>query len=216
MPASDASVEQLLAEVFEDFALALPPLNSTLARRMMEQTRVYSALKEFRGRAPVDVSTLEQLLVQFGQLVVEPRWIEEIDINPLLASAEGMIALDARVVLHGSDVEEELPELAIRPYPARYVMGCTLKDGTKVTIRPIRPEDEPLMVEFHGTLSDRSVYLRYLHPMQLTTRVAHERLARICFIDYDREMALVGERLRAAADGAGEPEREILGWARGG
>src|SRR5262249_43131432 len=83
----------------------------------------------------------------------------------------------------------------------------TSRDGEALTIRPIRPEDEPLMVKFHGTLSDRSVYLRYLHPMQLSTRVAHDRLARICFIDYDREMALVAE------SGVGE-EREILGVGR--
>jgi len=181
-----------LVEVFKDRALALPPLNTTLARRMMEQTRIFTALKGVRGRKPVDLAALEQLLVRFSRLVVEQRWIKEIDINPLLASAERLIALDARVVVHGSEMsEDKLPKLAVRPYPSQYSTPWTMKDGTTVTIRPIRPEDEPLMVKFHQTLSERSVYFRYFHPMKLSQRIAHERLTRICFIDYDREMALV-------------------------
>jgi acetyltransferase len=117
-----------LVEVFEDHALALPPLNSTLARWMMEQTHIYTALKGLRGREPVDLSALEQLMVRFGQLVGEQRWIAEIDINPLLAFAEGLIVLDARVVLHGPDIKaEELSELAVRPYPTRYVTPWKMK-----------------------------------------------------------------------------------------
>ena len=184
-----------LVEVFNDHALALPPLNTTLARRMMEQTRIFTALKGVRGRKPVDMATLEHLLIRFSQLVVEQPWIKEIDINPLLASSESLIALDARIVVHGPEVsEDKLPKPAIRPYPIQYVAPCTLKDGTAITIRPIRPEDEPLMVKFHETLSEQSVYYRYFYPMKLSQRVAHERLTRICFIDYDREMALVAER----------------------
>ncbi len=199
-----------LVEVFKDRALALPPLNTTLARRMMEQTRIYQALKGVRGRKPVDIAALEQLLVRFSQLVVEQPWIKEIDINPLLASPDGLMAVDARVVLHDpSTPVEKLPKTAIRPYPTRHFAEWQLKNGTPVIIRPIRPEDEPLMVKFHGTLSDRSVYLRYLHTMKLSQRVAHERLTRICFIDYDREMALVVEHTDPATG-----EREILGVGR--
>src|SRR6185437_10415177 len=84
--------------------------------------------------------------------------------------------------------------LAIRPFPGHYESRWEMKDGTDVTIRPIRPEDEPLMVKFHQQLSDRSVYLRYFQVNALDRRVAHERLLRICFIDYDREMALVAQR----------------------
>jgi acetyltransferase len=183
-----------LVEVYRDRALALPPLNTTLAQRMMEQTRVFTALKGVRGRKPVNMAALEQLLVRFSQLVLEQRWIAEIDINPLLASSERLLALDARIVLHGPDVTlDRLPKPAIRPYPLQYVSPWTLKDGTQVTIRPIRPEDEPLMVKFHETLSDRSVYLRFFCSLSLSRRVAHERLLRICFGDYDREMALVAE-----------------------
>jgi|HigsolmetaAR201D_1030396.scaffolds.fasta_scaffold02072_4 acetyltransferase len=199
-----------LVEVFQDRALGLPPLTTTLARRMMEQTRIFKALQGVRGRAPVDLQYLDQILVRFSQLVAEQRWIKELDINPLLASAERLVALDARVVLYDVNTrEEELPRLAIRPYPTQYVSPWTLKDGTPVTIRPIRPEDEPLMVAFHSTLSERSVYMRYFSPLQLSQRIAHERLTRICFVDYDRQNALVVERTDPETG-----ERQILGVGR--
>ncbi len=198
-----------LVEVYKDRALALPPLNTTLARRMMEQTLIYKALKGVRGRQPIDLAALEQLLVKFSQLVAEQRWIKELDINPLLASPDRLIALDARVVVHGLEVgEDQLPKLAIRPYPIQYVKPWTTKDGQPIVIRPIRPEDEPLMVKFHETLSDRTVYMRYLNPLLLEKRIAHERLTRVCFNDYDREMALVAEC--EACDGG----PEIMGVAR--
>lgn len=181
-----------LVEVFKDRALALPPLTSTLARRMMERTQILKALKGVRGRRPVDLAELEQLMVRFSHLVAEQRFIKEIDINPLLASPDGLVALDARVVLHEPGMQlSDLPRLAIRPYPHRYESTLKLKNGDEVTIRPIRPEDEPRIVRFHDTLSDRTVYFRYLQMMNIGQRTAHERLIRICFIDYDREMALV-------------------------
>ena len=199
-----------LVEVYRDRALALPPLNTTLAQRMMEQTRIFTALKGVRGRKPVNMEALEQLLVRFSQLVLEQRWIAEIDINPLLASPERLLALDARIVLHGPNVTlEQLPKPAIRPYPLQYVSTWTMKDGNQVTIRPIRPEDEPLMVKFHETLSDRSVYLRYFCTLSLSRRVAHERLLRICFGDYDREIALVAEHTDPATG-----ERRIMAVGR--
>jgi acetyltransferase len=199
-----------LVEVYRDRALALPPLNTTLAQRMMEQTRIFTALKGVRGRKPVNMAALEHLLVRFSQLVIEQPWIAEIDINPLLASPDSLLALDARVVLHGPDVTlDQLPTPAIRPYPLQYVWSWTTKDGNQATIRPIRPEDEPLMVKFHETLSDRSVYLRYFCSMSLSRRVAHERLLRICFGDYDREMVLVAERTDPSTG-----ERRIMGVGR--
>lgn len=181
-----------LVEVFKDRALALPPLNTTLARRLMEQTQIYKALKGVRGRKAVDLEAIEELLVRFSRLVVEQRTVKEIEINPLLASDEGLIALDARAVLHSPDLsEDQLPKLAIRPYPAQYVRPFVAKEGLPLTIRPIRPEDEPLMVKFHRTLSESTVYMRYFHMLSLGQRVSHERLIRLCFIDYDRDMALV-------------------------
>ncbi len=186
----------VLVEVFKDRALALPPLNTTLARRMMERTTIYKALKGVRGRKSVDLQALEQMLVRFSQLISEQRWVKELDINPLLASEERLLALDARVVIHDASVtEDQLPQLAIRPYPSQYVGSWTAKDGSQFTIRPIRAEDEPKLVQFHETLSDRSVYMRYLHPMLLSERVAHERLARICHCDYNREITLIAEQI---------------------
>ena len=198
-----------LVEVFKDRSLALPPLNTTLARRMMEQTRIFQALKGVRGRQPADLAALEQLMVRFSQLVIEQTWIKEIDINPLLASSEQLVALDARIGLQdpGTTVEQ-LPRLAVRPYPSQYIRRGAMRDGTPVTFRPIRPEDEPLLETFHETLSDRSVFLRYFHPMLLSQRVRHERLSRICFNDYDREIALVAQ---VSDPATGEPRIAAVG-----
>ena len=196
-----------LVEVFKDHALGLPPLNTTLARRMIEQTKIYEALKGVRGRPPVDLGALEQLMVNFSQLVVEQPWIKEIDINPLIASHEGLLALDARVLLHADQDESKLPQLAIRPYPNQYVSAWTMKDGRQVIIRPIKAEDEMLMQGFHSSLSDRTVYMRYLSPMMLSKRITHERLARMTHNDYDREIALIVE-------GEEKGERAIFGVAR--
>ena len=199
-----------LVEVFKDRALALPPLNATLARRMMERTKIFTALQGVRGRKAVNIAELEQLLVRFSQLVVEQPWIAEIDINPLLVSSERIYALDARVVLHDLKTPEaELPLPAIRPYPVQYVTTWKMKNKASVIIRPIQPEDEPLMVKFHETLSEESVYHRYFEALKLSQRIAHERLTRICFNDYDREIALVAEHTGLKGD-----ERQILGVGR--
>jgi len=174
----------------------------------MERTRIYQALAGVRGRKPADAGALELLLVRFSQMVAEQRRVKEVDINPLLVSADGCLALDARVVLYDASLPDaSLPRLAIRPYPAQYVSSFATRDGATLRIRPIRPEDEPLMVRFHKKLSQQTVYLRYLENLKLDQRIAHERLTRICFIDYDREMALV------ALSGAGESE-EIAAVAR--
>jgi acetyltransferase len=183
-----------LVEVYRDRALALPPLNTTLALRLMELTRIYAALQGVRGRKAVNLEALKAVLVSFSELVVELPRIAEIDINPLVVSSDDLLALDARVLLADPKIKDaNLPRSAIRPYPLQYVSRWKMKDGSAVVIRPIRPEDEPLMVRFHELLSEESVYLRYFHMAKLSTRVAHERLIRKCFIDYEREMALVAE-----------------------
>ena len=183
-----------LVEVFKDRALAIPPVNTTLARLTMTRTKIYEALKGVRGRPPVDLALLDKIFVRFSELVVTQRWIKEIDINPLFASHEQLIALDARVVLYEPEVkEEDLPRLAIRPYPSHYVKQFTNREGIEFTLRPIRPEDEPKMVAFHEKLSEQSVYLRYFRAFNLEQRTEHERLTRICFVDYDRSIALVAE-----------------------
>jgi acetyltransferase len=160
----------------------------------MEETKIYKALLGVRGRRAVDLEALDRLLVRFSTLVVDQRWIKEIDINPLVASARGIIALDARVVLYDADTtEDELPKLAIRPYPMRYIAPFTTQSNVDVRIRPIRPEDEPMMAAFNRTLSPESVYLRYFHPVSPAQLISHEQLASLTFIDYDREISLVAE-----------------------
>jgi acetyltransferase len=136
--------------------------------------------------------------------MVEQPWIKEIDINPLIVSAERILALDARVVLLDANTREDtLPWPAIRPYPAQYAGPWTLKNKRQVLIRPIRPEDEPWLVKFHQTLSGETVYHRYFSALKLSQRIARERLLRICFNDYDREIALVAEY---KADSPSDPE----------
>lgn len=180
------------AEVYGDVAIGLPPLNATLARRMMEQSKFYAVLR--RECDSTSVQALEALLVRFSHLVAEQPWIKELEIDPLLISRENLVAVGVRCEVHGPEVrEDELAGPAIRPYPVQYVVLWTMKNGQSVTIRPIRAEDEPLMVKFHEGLSDRSVYLRYFQRVKLSTRTAHERLSRVCFLDYDREFALLAE-----------------------
>jgi acetyltransferase len=160
----------------------------------MERTKIYTALKGVRGRDPVDLPALEQLLVRFSRLVAEQPLIKEVDINPLSASPQALVALDARVLLYDPATPmEQIPKLSIRPYPSQYVSRWSPAAQAPLTLRPIRPEDEPLLVRFHEGLSVASVYSRYLQDMKLSTRVAHERLARICCVDYDREVVLVAE-----------------------
>jgi acetyltransferase len=195
-----------LVEVYQDRAIGLPPLNTTLARLMMERTKIYSALKGVRGRKAVDLNALAQLLVRFSFLVTEQLWIKEIDINPLLVAPDHILALDARVALHPADTAE-LPRPAIRPYPVQYVRPWKFEDGEEILIRPIRPDDEPLIARFHARLSERSVYQRYFHLIGLDERTSHDRLIRTCFNDYDREIALVAER-------NAQGESEILAVAR--
>ncbi len=132
-----------LVEVFRDRALGLPPLTTTLARRMIERTRIYEALRGVRGRDAVDLDALEQLLVRFSELVVEQPQIADIEINPLLVSSDRMLALDARVILQPAGTPAaDLPRPAIRPYPLQYSGTWTARDGSDYAIRPIRPEDE--------------------------------------------------------------------------
>jgi len=199
-----------LVEVWRDRAIGLPPLNSTLAKRLIERAQIYPALNGSAGRPRADLDALEKLLIRFGQLVAEQPLIKEIKVNPLLASPRGVIALDARMTLSESDqTAAYMLELVIRPYPTEYVHSWNLADGTPVTIRPIRPEDEPVMINFHQALSEETVHLRYFGVLTHEALISHERLVRICFSDYDREIALVVEGTRA-----GPGDRQIVAVAR--
>lgn len=196
----------VMVEVMKDRELALPPLNRTLARRLMERTKIYEALKGIRGRKPVPLDQLETLLVRFSSLLCDFLDIAEVDINPLLASPERIIALDARVLLTPPDQpEEKRPRLAIRPYPNQYVAPLRLDDGTELLVRPIMPEDEPLIIELHAGHSERTIRMRFFSMVKTLSR---DSLIRLCHLDYDREMALVAVH----HDAAGKPH--FVGVAR--
>ena len=176
-----------LVEIYKDRALGLPPLNATLAKRLMSRTKIYEALKGVRGQSTIDFAKLEQILISFSELVVSHPHIAECDINPLLASSEELIALDARIVL--SKEPSAIP--VIRPYPNQYISQCTLADGQTLTLRPVRAEDEPLLIAFHKELSEATIRARYFEGMTYEERTSHQRLIRVCHTDYDREITLI-------------------------
>jgi acetyltransferase len=178
----------VLVEVFKDRALALPPLNRTLARRLMERTKIYEALQGVRGQKAVNLEALETLLARFSQLLVDFPEIQEVDLNPVLASPECVVALDARVLLCPADrAAAQCPKLAIHPYPNQYVGPFRLRDRGQVTIRPIRPEDEPLILALHASHSEHTLRMRFFG---LVKTLSRDSLIRLCHLDYDREMAL--------------------------
>jgi acetyltransferase len=179
----------VLVEVFKDRALALPPLNRTLARLLIERTQIYTALKGVRGRPPIDLAALETLLARFSLLLCDVPEIQEIDINPVLASPERIVGVDARILLVAPDLPpEKRPHLAIHPYPNQYTAPFQLNDGTEVLIRPIRPEDEALLMEFHASHSERTIRMRFFSMVRTLSR---DSLIRLCHLDYDRAMGLV-------------------------
>jgi acetyltransferase len=196
----------ILVEVFQDRALGLPPLNRTLARLLIERTQISKALQGIRGQRPIPLDQLEMLLVHFSYLLCDFLEIQEIDINPLLAGPEGIIALDARVVIAPADLPpEKRPRPTIEPYPNQYTQSWQARNGETLVIRAIRPEDEPLLVAHHRTLSEQTIRRRFFSMVKMLSR---DSLIRLCHLDYAREMALVAER-RNEAD-----RPELVGVAR--
>jgi len=180
-------------EAYRDFSMGLPPLNQTLARRLMEDTKIWEILKSgLRNRPPADLRLLEEIVVKFSNLVVDFPEIAEIDINPLAVCGQGIYALDSRIVLdpQGLDSGDPYRHLVIMPYPVRYMTPWRLKDGTEVLLRPIRPEDEALEAELIRGLSDETSRFRFFQVMR---NITHEMLMGYCNIDYDREMAMIAE-----------------------
>jgi acetyltransferase len=192
------------AEVLGDRALELPPLNERLARRMLDSLRIKPLLYGFRGRPAVNIDRLVEVLMRFSYLIAENPTITELDVNPLLVTADDVTALDARVIVKPCDPARPYSHLAIRPYPEEYIRSITLKDGSHVRLRPIRPEDEPLWHQFMQSCSEQSLWLRFRYLFKSTT---HEMAARFCFVDYDRTLAIVAE-----VENGGEPS--IVGVAR--
>ncbi len=181
------------AELFRDRALGFPPLNERLARRMLESLKVWPLLQGYRGRPGVNVDSLVETMIRLSYLVADYPEIRELDINPLHVSGMNSVALDARIVLDRELIGRSLPlysHLALRPYPEEYVRKAGLPSGAEVTLRPIKPEDEPLWLELLGSCSKESIYSRFRY---FFFWQSHEVATRYCYIDYDREMAIVVE-----------------------
>ena len=181
-------------QILRDFAISLTPLNQTLARRLMEETEVYKMLQGYRGKMPADLRQIEQIIVSFSNLISDFPEIAEVDVNPLAISEGKTYALDARIIIDKNYIKEnnpsQYPHLVITPYPTRYVTTWRLPDGTEATLRPIKPEDEPLGYELLTSLSPQTFKERFF---QQARKITHEMLIRLCNIDYDREVALVAE-----------------------
>ncbi|WP_374447512.1 GNAT family N-acetyltransferase [Stella sp.] len=185
-------------EVLDDKALGLPPLDEVLAREMIGRTRVSRLLAGFRGRPPADVDGIVHALVRLSELAADHPEIVEVDINPLLADADGVIALDARIRVARAE-RPGTSRFAIRPYPQELEDTDALQDGTPIRLRPIRPEDAPALEAIIARMTPEDLRMRFFAPMR---RLPEVLLARLTQIDYDREMALV-----AFAEGpAGEPD----------
>jgi acetyltransferase len=191
-------------EIINDTAVALPPLDTTLALDLMEQTRVCKLLQGYRDRPGADLAGIASALVQLSQLVVDCPAVKELDINPLLADETGVIALDARIRIDPELVEKDgpNPRLAIRPYPNQWERWSESLDGERVLIRPIKPADEHLYGDFIAKLSPEDIRFRFLAPRK---EFSHKFIARFTQIDYARAMAFV------AVD---KDETELYGVAR--
>jgi acetyltransferase len=193
----------VLTEVLRDRALALPPLNRLLARRLMESTRVYRVLKGYRNRPPARLEALEEVLMRLSQLVIDFPEISELDVNPMVLAGDQVIALDARVILKPSELRSP-HHLVISPYPNQYERTVTAKGGINLFIRPIKPEDAPLLVDLFHLLSRQTIYYRFFSPIK---SLSGKMLALLTQIDYDLDMALV-------AIDASHPEEGILAVSR--
>jgi acetyltransferase len=182
-----------MAEFIKDFSIGLPPLNRTLAKMLMQDTKIYKMLQGFRGKPPADFEGLEEILVNFSNLIVDFPEIAEIDINPLAISNGKASALDARIIIdknYDATGRSPYPHLIITPYPTKYTTPWQLSDGTEVLLRAIRPEDEPAEHEMLSSLSQETLRTRF---HSVIKDMSHEWLILFCNIDYDRHMAIVAE-----------------------
>lgn len=196
------------AELFKDKRLEFPPLNEHLARQMLSSLKIYPLLKGWRGDAPKNIDKLIEVLIRMSYLAADYPEIEELDINPLIVTPKDVIALDARIVVDHELIAKPVKEyshLVLRPYPESLICDCDLKDGTPVKLRPIRPEDEPMWLQLLGSCSKESIYHRFRYDFYFDS---HEVASQFCFIDYDREIAIVAEHENE------EGQKEIIGVGR--
>jgi len=184
-----------LFETIGDYAIGIPPLNQTLVRRLLEDTKISRLLEEKAG-AKYNIDALETTLLRFSVLISDFPQIREVDINPFYLGEKGGVCLDARIVLEEDALSGIVraqgpccPEnLVICPYPCHYIDTGFMNDGVAYLIRPIKPEDEPLMQEFFSMLSPETILFRFFQPI---ASISHDQMVRYCQIDYDREIAIV-------------------------
>jgi acetyltransferase len=199
-------------EVVRDTAIGLPPLNALLARDQMAHTRIWRLLQGYRGKPAAAIDAIAEVLIRLGQIAADLPEIRELDINPLLADADGVVALDARIRVAPA-TQPGATRLVIAPYPAELMSHEALRDGTSIELRPIRPEDEPLVHDLVGHMSAEDLRLRFFTPIRSLT---HRFAARLTQIDYDREMALVALESRTVLGIArffADPDREKAEYA---
>ncbi|WP_051564389.1 bifunctional acetate--CoA ligase family protein/GNAT family N-acetyltransferase [Desulfovermiculus halophilus] len=194
----------IFTEIYQDRSIGLPPLNRLLAKKMMKQTRLYRLLQGYRSIPAANSLALEEAMIRLAHLVSDFAYIEELDINPLICMGQEIIALDARVVLNPEPAVPTPFHLVISAYPNQYESYATTKNGLDIFIRPIKPEDAPLLTDFFKTLSQQTVYFRFFRPLK---QLPKDMLVRFTQIDYDREIALVA--LHESEGG-----EEMLGAAR--
>lgn len=199
-------------ELFKDRAIGFPPLNQTLAKKILEQTKAYKLLEGYRDLPPANLKKVEETMVNFSQLIEDFPEIKEIDLNPLIQTGDNLTAVDARIIL--DENPEEKPHLVISKYPSKYMKKVTLKNGTEVLLRPIKPEDEPLWQEMFDSFSEETVRYRFFRVIKDTP---HKMRTRYCNIDYNREIGIVAEieeegkkRLIGVTRIIAEPGREDL------
>lgn len=181
------------AELFKDKRLEFPPLNEQLAHQMLKSLKIYPLLKGYRGDTPKNIDKLIEALIRMSYLAADYPEIAELDINPLVVTPTDVIALDARIVVDEEIMKKPVKEyshLMLRPYPERLIKKATLRDGSEILLRPIKPEDEPLWVELLASCSKESIYHRFRYDFYFDS---HDIASQYCFIDYDREIAIVAE-----------------------
>jgi len=181
------------AELFKDKKLEFPPLNEQLARQMLQSLMVYPLLEGYRGGKPKNIDKLIEVLIRLSYMAADYPEINELDINPLIVTPDDVMALDARIVVDQDIIGEDTgnySHLVLRPYPERLIKPATLRDGTNVILRPIKPEDEPLWLEMLGSCSKESIYSRFRYDFHFDS---HEVATQFCYIDYDREIGIVAE-----------------------
>jgi acetyltransferase len=180
-------------EILADRALGFPPLNERLARLMLESLKIYPLLKGFRGKPPINMNFLIQTIIRLSYLAADFPEIKGLDINPLLVNQKEIIALDARIVIDKKIITKQIKtysHLVLKPYPEEYVNKAKLNDGREILLRPIKPEDEPLWLDLLKSCSKESIFSRFRYFFHWET---HEVATKFCYIDYDREIAIVAE-----------------------